>query len=50
MALVGLVAYIASALCFFRFPVDVDAGLATGAASASRSGVVRNRFIVEQIG
>ena len=49
MALVGLVACSASALCFFRFPVAVDAGLATGAASASRSGAVRNRFIVERI-
>jgi len=49
MALAGLVACSASALRFFRFPVAVDAGLAAGAASASRSGAVRNRFIVIEI-
>ena len=51
MALEGLVACSASALHFFRFPVAVvvDAGLAAGAASPSRSGAVRNHFIVERI-
>ena len=50
MALAGLVACSASALRFFRFPVAADAGLVAGAASASRSGAVRIRFIVERIG
>ena len=49
MALAGLVACSAPALRFFRFHVAVDAGLAAGAASVSRSGAVRNRFIVGRI-
>ena len=43
VALPGLVACSASALRFFHFPVAADAGLAAGAALASRSGAVRNR-------